>query len=57
MTQLTYYRIDTGEVREIKRTFGISELEIFFNDLVARYLEWAETIIDWSNAGAMQSIP
>jgi DNA excision repair protein ERCC-2 len=48
MTQLTYYRIDTGEVREIKRTFGISELEIFFNDLVARYLEWAETIFDWS---------
>ncbi|MCK5202998.1 MAG: PD-(D/E)XK nuclease family protein, partial [Desulfobacterales bacterium] len=48
MTQLTYYRIDTGEVCEIKRTFGIPELEIFFNDLVARYLEWAETIIDWS---------
>jgi DNA excision repair protein ERCC-2 len=47
-TQLIYYQIDTAEVREVKRTFGISELEIYFNDLVTRYLEWAATIIDWS---------
>ena len=47
-TRLTYYRIDTAEVREYQHTFGILELEIFFNDLVERYLEWAETIIDWS---------
>lgn len=48
ITQLTYYRIDTGEIREFKRTFGIAELDIFFNDLVSRYLEWAEAIIAWS---------
>jgi DNA excision repair protein ERCC-2 len=48
ITQLTYYRIDTAEIREFKRTFGIAELEIFFNDLVSRYLEWAEAIIAWS---------
>jgi DNA excision repair protein ERCC-2 len=48
MTRLTYYQIDTGEVREYQLKFGISELEFFFNDLVTRYLEWAETIIDWS---------
>jgi DNA excision repair protein ERCC-2 len=47
-TQLIYYQIDTAEVREVKRTFGILELEIYFNDLVTRYLEWATTIIDWS---------
>jgi DNA excision repair protein ERCC-2 len=47
-TQLIYYQIDTADVREIKRTFRISELEIYFNDLVTRYLEWAATIIDWS---------
>ena len=49
-TQLVYYQIDTAEMREIKRTFGISELEAYFNDLVNRYLEWAATIIDWSAA-------
>ena len=48
ITRLTYYQVDTGEVREYQLTFDISELEIFFKDLVARYLEWAETIIDWS---------
>ena len=48
ITQLTYYRIDTGEIREFKRTFSIAELDIFFNDLVSRYLEWAEAIIAWS---------
>jgi DNA excision repair protein ERCC-2 len=47
ITRLTYYQIDTGEVREYQLKFGISELEIFFNDLVTRYLEWAETIIAW----------
>jgi len=48
ITRLTYYRIDTAEVREYELTFAAAELEVFFKDLVARYLEWAETIIDWS---------
>ncbi|MDH3799217.1 MAG: ATP-dependent DNA helicase [Desulfobacterales bacterium] len=48
MTRLTYYQIDTGEIRTFKHTFGIAELEIFFDDLIARYLEWAVTINDWS---------
>jgi DNA excision repair protein ERCC-2 len=46
-TLLTYYRLDTAETRQFKRTFSISELEIFFNDLVASYLKWAAAIIDW----------
>jgi DNA excision repair protein ERCC-2 len=49
ITRLTYYQIDTGATREYQLTFDISELEIFFNDLVARYLAWAETIFDWSD--------
>ncbi|MGW8301654.1 MAG: ATP-dependent DNA helicase, partial [Desulfobacterales bacterium] len=48
ITRLTYFRVDTGDVREYQLTFDILALEIFFKDLVARYLEWAETIIDWS---------
>ncbi len=47
VTQLTYCQIDSGEIHEIKRSFGIPELEVFFKELVARYLEWAATIIDW----------
>ena len=47
--QLTYYQIDTGKQHEIKCTLGISELEIFFNDLIARYLRWATALVDWSD--------
>jgi DNA excision repair protein ERCC-2 len=50
LARLTYYRIDTAEVREFTRTFHFAELELFFNDLVSRYLEWAEAIIDWSRS-------
>ncbi|MDX1707614.1 MAG: ATP-dependent DNA helicase [Desulfobacterales bacterium] len=46
--QLTYYQIDTGNHREIKRIYGMSELALFFNDLVTRYLVWAATLADWS---------
>ena len=46
-TLLTYYRLDTAEIRQFRRTFSISELEVFFNDLVERYLKWAAAIIDW----------
>ena len=47
-TQLTYYRIDTGEVRQFRHTFDVAALDIFFNDLVTRYLQWAETIMRWA---------
>ena len=47
--QLTYYQIETGKLREIKRRFDLAELENFFNDLVTRYLKWAETLFDWTN--------
>jgi DNA excision repair protein ERCC-2 len=49
ITQLTYYQLDSGEIREIKRTFRIAELEVFFKRLVAHYLEWAAILIDWSD--------
>ncbi len=49
ITQLTYYQIDSGQIREIRRTYRIEELAVFFNEIVAHYLEWAATIIDWSD--------
>ncbi|MCP4693245.1 MAG: DEAD/DEAH box helicase [Desulfobacterales bacterium] len=47
--QLTYYRIDTGETREFRKSFPLEELRAFFEDLTARWLRWAETIADWSD--------
>jgi DNA excision repair protein ERCC-2 len=45
--QLTYYQIDSGEKRQFKRRYATKELEDFFQDLVARYLNWAQTLSDW----------
>jgi DNA excision repair protein ERCC-2 len=46
-TQLTYYHLDTGETREFKRCFSLKELEAFFNNLLAVYLEWASMLGKW----------
>ncbi len=45
--QLVYYQIDSGQIREYKRTFALTELEIFFTDLIKRYLDWAAAIVNW----------
>jgi len=46
-TRLTYYQVDTGEIRKFEQQFASSELESFFQDLVTRYLQWAQTIVNW----------
>ena len=45
--QLTYYHVDSGEIRELKRHFSFDELDVFFQDLIQRYLEWAATLEAW----------
>lgn len=45
--QLTYCNIDSGEMKEVVRSFTFAELEAFFNDLITRYLAWAKTLADW----------
>ena len=39
--QLTFYRMETGEMRETRRVFTLAGLEEFFNRMVGAYLEWA----------------
>jgi len=48
-TQLTYFQLDTGEMREDRQTFTIDGLTDFYDELVERYLGWATTIINWHN--------
>ena len=45
--QLTYYQIDTGQIRELSKIFTQAQLEIFFSELVTRYLQWAEALEAW----------
>jgi DNA excision repair protein ERCC-2 len=45
--RLTYYQMDTGEIRNFQKHFSTDDLASFFQDLVAKYLQWAETIFRW----------
>jgi DNA excision repair protein ERCC-2 len=47
-TQLTYYQMDTGEIRKFEKHFSAAELEPFFQDLIANYLQWADKILNWT---------
>jgi DNA excision repair protein ERCC-2 len=45
--QLTYYQLKSKKIREIRKSFGFKELEDFFNNLVSRYLDWADKLVKW----------
>ena len=45
--RLTYYQLDSREIRQFVLPFSAAELESFFTSLVERYLEWARRIRDW----------
>jgi DNA excision repair protein ERCC-2 len=46
--QLTYFQLEQNGTAEMRRGYSIEELEDFFNNMVARYLKWAEVVVDWS---------
>ena len=46
-TRLTYYHLESGKTRELNRHYTFDELERDFNDLIARYLKWADHIAEW----------
>ena len=45
--RLTYYQVDTGQILDFQKQVTLAELESFFQDLVAGYLQWAQTIMRW----------
>ncbi|MFH1568802.1 MAG: PD-(D/E)XK nuclease family protein, partial [Gemmatimonadota bacterium] len=45
--QLTYVQLPSGRLCEDRRPFSTAELEAFFDDLAARYLEWVGTYYIW----------
>ncbi|MGY0373750.1 ATP-dependent DNA helicase [Clostridium sp. JNZ J1-5] len=45
--QLTYYQMDTKEIKKFIKSFTFSELESFFLDLVNRYIDWAKVLNSW----------
>ncbi|MFO7708624.1 MAG: ATP-dependent DNA helicase [Desulfobacterales bacterium] len=45
--QLTYARLDNGQTRETRRYFPVAGLLPFFEEVVGRFLEWAELLSAW----------
>lgn len=46
--QITYYQLDTEEVKQLGKRFHIDELRDFFYDLVEKYKVWADFTQDWA---------
>lgn len=45
--QLSYFHIEREELKVFKRNFSFAELEIFFIDIIDRYIKWANLTFEW----------
>lgn len=45
--QLTYYQMNTKEIKHIIKNYSLEELKQFFDGLIGSYLEWAHVIKGW----------
>jgi len=57
--QLTYFQLETEEMKAYKRSFDFAELESFVVDLVAKYAVWVKMERDWKktrNASAEELV-
>jgi len=46
--QLTYLQLESDETLEDVRVFSMEELAAFFEDVVSRYLQWAQIYHEWT---------
>jgi Rad3-related DNA helicase len=46
--QLTYFQMDTEEIKNIRKQFSIDELKVFMSELVNKYLIWASIQDTWN---------
>ncbi|MTI66130.1 MAG: ATP-dependent DNA helicase [Firmicutes bacterium] len=47
--QLTYYHLDTEEIKQLKKEYTKKELEDFFYDILDKYFIWADIITKWES--------
>ncbi len=50
--RLTYYQIDTDQIRRFVRHFSRQELETFLQQLLQQYAPWAQGQLDWERRRA-----
>ncbi len=47
VARLTYVSLENGQTRELERVWDMTALELFFNDLLDRYLAWMASQAHW----------
>lgn len=47
IVQMTYCNLETEEVRQFRQTYGMEELEAWFQELVASYRKWCDFQVRW----------
>lgn len=45
--RLTYYQVETGEIKRFYRTFSLPELQAFYESLLSKYRVWADFESGW----------
>lgn len=46
--KLVYYQIDSNEIRDYVNSFFMNELEVYFQSVSSKYLEWTQALTEWS---------
>jgi len=46
--QLTYYNLDSKEIKKFLKELKLEELRSFFSNLVQDYLHWAQVMVSWN---------
>lgn len=46
--QLTYFHIDTEEIKKFQRSFSFDDLKEFFLNIIEQYIKWASLTFDWA---------
>lgn len=45
--RLTYYQMDTGELKHFVKAYSLEELEVFFNTIINRYIHYGTLQKNW----------
>ncbi|MFL0246546.1 ATP-dependent DNA helicase [Candidatus Clostridium stratigraminis] len=46
--QLTYYNLEEKNTKKFLRNFNITDLQVFFSELVEQYFYWAKLLSNWN---------
>jgi DNA excision repair protein ERCC-2 len=46
--QLTYYHMESGDIKRFNKSLSFQELEDFFAELIEKYIYWSDKIMNWT---------